>query len=599
MPDSPVVTALGQVVGTPAYMSPEQASGDSSKVSKQSDVYSLGCILYCILTSRSPLKSAAVLTQEVIETIQQGDYPTAKELNAAVPESLSAICERAMKSDPNLRYESPKALAFDIENWLEDRPVVARPDTVVEKFSRFVRKHRRWSVAAVTTLVAITIGLSIATAVISSQSKELARRKLEAEAQSEVQAKLATKNEELAERERVTGLKSRQRMAVLRSYIRLAIQEDGDFSKGKLRELILDRVGRFKHSASTAPSNLKEHVDTGVFSLSLITDHKAALDMYKEFAELRASFDDGKLSTQVYAAVEEAKLLSAAGQSQQAIELLEAKKSDAIGSLGIDHDATQELLRNLVYGLRGDDNIVARQDAISLLCPWLPESDCKGVPDSLTIEEIRIGGFYARNLCILGEVGKGSSVFSAIYETASGKFGATQVHTLECLQYHAEAVEIFGTLEQALPPHRLLAKRLAEEYGDASPRTALIRMQLLRQLFRSDSYSEAVELAELVRSSVANETFMRKKELLLLDALYARSLLHVGRVDEATAILEDFFGEESSSLELKGRESLRKRFELAQKKPVQLIELAREVGDAIAFSKPKWNPYIPLTVPGK
>ncbi len=100
-------------LGTPSYMSPEQARGELDRLGPRSDVYSLGATLYCLLTGKPPVEAEGL--GEVLRAVQRGDFPPPRKLDASIDKALEAICQKAIARDPDNRYGSWKALADDIE----------------------------------------------------------------------------------------------------------------------------------------------------------------------------------------------------------------------------------------------------------------------------------------------------------------------------------------------------------------------------------------------------------------------------------------------------------------------------------------------------
>lgn len=132
-------TLMGTALGTPAYMSPEQAAGRADEVGLQTDIYSLGVTLFHILTGRLPYEEASV--SDVLKKIQGQSQLSPRDYCPWVPRSLEAICQKAMAPRPTDRYPSTAALAEDIERWLADEPTLAYEPTFWERLSHWWR-HR-------------------------------------------------------------------------------------------------------------------------------------------------------------------------------------------------------------------------------------------------------------------------------------------------------------------------------------------------------------------------------------------------------------------------------------------------------------------------
>ena len=147
-------TLPGSALGTPAYMSPEQAAGDLDRLGPRSDVYSLGATLYCLLTGRPPFEGAVA---EVLKKVGRGEFPRPRQLDSKIDPVLEAICLKAMATNPLERYPSCLALKDDVERWAADEPVSVYRAPAPVRMARWARKHR--------TAVAIGAGL-LQTAVV-------------------------------------------------------------------------------------------------------------------------------------------------------------------------------------------------------------------------------------------------------------------------------------------------------------------------------------------------------------------------------------------------------------------------------------------------
>jgi len=138
-PDS--LTRPGTILGTPVYMAPEQAKGASHESTPQTDVYSLGCILYEMLTGRPPFNDENVV--ELFGKVIRDDPPRPRKVNASLPRALEAIVEKAMAKDPEERYLNADALADDIRRYVEGRPILAKSPSVLTHLCRAALRQGR------------------------------------------------------------------------------------------------------------------------------------------------------------------------------------------------------------------------------------------------------------------------------------------------------------------------------------------------------------------------------------------------------------------------------------------------------------------------
>ena len=160
------LTQSGLILGTPAYMAPEQAWNNRGELNESVDVYGLGAVLYKLLTGRPPFQADTVY--EVLDQVRDVPPASTRLYNRAIDRSLDAICLKCLEKDPALRYQSAASLSTDLERWLAGSAVSARRLTTGERGSRWIQQNRKLFTvsAALVALVTIFVLAGVATATI-------------------------------------------------------------------------------------------------------------------------------------------------------------------------------------------------------------------------------------------------------------------------------------------------------------------------------------------------------------------------------------------------------------------------------------------------
>lgn len=174
------VTETGSVLGTPSYMSPEQARGEVSRLDRRTDIYSLGATLYHAVTGRPPVTGANAL--EILGAIAAHEVPSMRGPGLDVPRDLEAITLKCLEKERGRRYESARALAEDLDRFLAGDPVLARPTGLWYRVQRKLRKHRQLAAvgAAAALAVLVALGAAVKTRRDAGRRERLAQQFTEA-----------------------------------------------------------------------------------------------------------------------------------------------------------------------------------------------------------------------------------------------------------------------------------------------------------------------------------------------------------------------------------------------------------------------------------
>jgi serine/threonine protein kinase len=208
------ITQSGEIIGTPAYLNPEQAGGHSKEVDARSDIYSLGAVMYEFLTGRTPVDGTTVM--EFIQNVLEKDPAQPSQLTPHVNKELETICLKAMFKEPGRRYQTAEEMADDLQRFIDDEPIAARPASIIYRTTKFVKKNTiAVLVVSIIVLTASGIGgyfykehvetVRAKTAAEEIKREEERKRRLEErkrhQAEQEAEEKKAQMEKVLAEKE--------------------------------------------------------------------------------------------------------------------------------------------------------------------------------------------------------------------------------------------------------------------------------------------------------------------------------------------------------------------------------------------------------------
>ena len=450
-------TQDGQIVGTPEYMSPEQAQSHAL-IDTRSDVYSLGVVLYELLTGDTPLDRQRLRSSawdEIMRVIREEEPPKPStklsssdalpsvaacrsiepaRLGALVRGELDWIVMKALDKDRGRRYESPSALARDIENHLHDQPVLAGPPSASYRFRKFARRNRTPVLAGGVVVLALLVGAGLATgqAIRATRAERRAEEQLQIAQQQE---RHATRQAELAQRQKQLAEEAVQREAELRGQAEAARDE---------AELVTEFLVEVFRSPDPARAGR-------TLTVAEMLD-KARVRVTTELADNRL------LQARLWTAI--GSTYFGLGLLQEAHELAEQSYEIFHEVLGADAPRTMSAMHDLActyWALRRlDQSIPLFEEALSLYRQVLGENH----PETLSVKA-SLGINYT-------DAGRSDEAVALLEDTLRMCRETLEPEhriTLGCMNNLAGAYEYGGDLKQALPLREEIFRLSKNKWG--------------------------------------------------------------------------------------------------------------------------------------
>ena len=164
------LTVSGAIIGTPSYMAPEQAAGDTKHLTTAADIYSLGAVLYALLTGRAPFRGETPM--EILRKVVEQEPQGPQTLNKLADPDLATICLKCLEKDPRQRYGSAEALAEDLERWLRDEPIWAHRASSAVRFKRWARRNPLLAAASAGLVLLMAAALVLLVLMIAERQRK-------------------------------------------------------------------------------------------------------------------------------------------------------------------------------------------------------------------------------------------------------------------------------------------------------------------------------------------------------------------------------------------------------------------------------------------
>ena len=479
-------TQAGSALGTPEYMSPEQARGELAALGPATDIYTLGATLYAVLTGRVAIPDRNVA--DVLEKVRQGNWPAPRQVDNSVPQALDAVCRKAMALEPASRYGTALELAADIERWLADEPVSAWREPWSTRARRWMRRHRP-VVAGVAALLFAAVPLSFVIGVNLDQ----ARRRAEHDAEE------IRKQKDIAEANEKTATTREEETRAVLDFVENRIlaaarpenQAGGLGHQVTLRRAIeaaLPFVGQSFHDQPLVEARLRRTMGT---SFSYLGNAKIAANQYEAarniYTERLGADHPDTLKSMNNLAISYEYL----GRHADALKLREETLALRKAKLGADHPDTLKSMNNLAISY---DALGRHAEALKLH------------EETLALRKARLGADHPdtlksmNNLAIsydfLGRHAEAHKLKEEALALYKLKLGPDHPDTLVSMNNLANSYYARGRHAEAVRLHEeTLALRKAK-LGPDHPDTLVSMNNLASSYHALGRYAEALKLHE-------------------------------------------------------------------------------------------------------
>jgi eukaryotic-like serine/threonine-protein kinase len=520
------VTLTGQAVGTPAYMSPEQAAGELEAMAPASDVYSLGATLYVLLTDRPPFSGDPT---EILRDVRRGHFDAPRTIEPRVPRALEAICRMAMATAPTERYASALALADDVERWLADEPVAAFREPGSARAQRWLKRHRPLVAAAAAAVVATMLALGLAVPVLS----------------------IAWRNEAEARR-----AESRQRIRAIQKAEEA--QEQRSRAEKALRFLV-DAFRKPDPAADGRSLKVVDLLDRAVKDLDNALDDQAAMraTLYNAIGETFAGL----------------------GMPREAFAAFQRALDIRLRQMGPDHSETLQSCQNLAMAYQDAGRL---DRAIPILQSTLDRRRA-------TLGDDHVDALESMNDLAVAywEAGRPDEAIP-LYESAlprvRARLGDDHLHTLTIQDNLAVAYTTAGHPDRAIPLHESTLARLRARLGDDHPTTLVAMNNLARSYRAGGRCGEAIRLLEATSARLQVELGDDHPTTLIVMNGLAGAYHDAGSLDRAVALSRVVLARRRTKLGDDHPDTLLSAFNLAKRlfdarQPDEAIPMTREFLD--------------------
>jgi non-specific serine/threonine protein kinase/serine/threonine-protein kinase len=573
-----VYTNFAQMIGTPLYMSPEQAEMSGLDIDTRSDIYSLGVLLYELLTGTTPLEkkhfakaayeeirrlireeeppkpSTRISTSDSIASIAAQRHMEPAKLSKLMRGDLDWITMKCLEKDRTRRYETANGLARDVERYLSDEPVEACPPSATYRLRKFAKKNRAALTTTATIAVLLVTGIAVSTwqAMRATRAEAAARQAQQAEAEraeGERLAKLdAVEKRRLAEKaavaEKAAKEQTQKRLAQIEKGVELfagmlsginpkSEEQGGDPLYVQLRERAEKAADGLDAEAVGDPLAVARLQTILGNTLRELGSNAKAVEVLEKARTIRERELETDHADTLFTLDSLALAYESAGRFSEAIALGEQVRDARVKKLGADHPGTLITLNNLGLAYQKAGRL---PEAIALLEQVRDAKiKCLGADDPQTLATLHNLAATYRDA---GKLPAAIALFEQVRDARVKKLGADHAATLNTINGLAEAYGAAGKLPETIALFEQVRDVRVKKLGADHPST-LITLTGLAEAYRAaGKLPETIALFEQVREAEVKKLGADHPQTLVTLNNLATAYQAAGRLPEAIALFE-------------------------------------------------------------
>ena len=553
--DQTDATQIGQIVGTFKYMSPEQAEADSMDIDTRADIYSLGIILYEILTGSTPLDQDSLRDQAVLKVLElirdetpllpsqkfQSSTDSASTISALrqiEPSRLSQILQgdldwvvmKALEKERHRRYETASGFAEDIQRYLNDEPVIARPPSTSYKMQKWVRKNRRL-VASLATIATLLLVCIVGTSWFAFRANQFAQSELVQRNIANEKTKEALDQKQIADRARKAAEDSANRSNEVLKIVSKSFKSANPYEGGRadmLAKEVLLNAEKVMDQSKLDELGKAELLETLTVSFRGLGEFDSAISSAKRQLKIyRKNFgNENELTANALNSLGNG--FYSNGKYQEALPVLTEAVSIRKKVLGKDHSETIGSIGSLANVFEGLGNtaktIELREESLEL---------CEKHFGLESESALNAMNNLAASYNQVGDAGKATELLAKSVVVAKKVLGEEHRRTLIAMQNLAVCHARAGDLDEATRILVQAIESMNKKLGEDHPDTLAASNLLSNIYYLAGKYEKALELAEQAYQKVKTKLGEKHPETTYAMRSLANSYNRTGNKDKA------------------------------------------------------------------